>query len=110
MFSFIRFIYKLFNYDIAENEGTVVTSLTGLVSTPSDITASVFKGMQVQSGGLNTEFLFARFVAQIRAHLHVVLCIDPTEDAFKDHIRKYPHASIKTRREERLPFIIILTV
>jgi P-loop containing dynein motor region D4 len=70
----------------------VATTIGGLVNVASERTPTTkgLRGLHVQSGRLSTEFLFTRFAAQVRACLHIILCVDPTEDTFKDQIRKYP--------------------
>lgn len=64
--------------------------------TPEEVEAitasmrSIATAERVARVQVGTEYLYARFIAHVRAYLHVVLCMNPVDEAFAQTMRTYP--------------------
>lgn len=39
---------------------------------------------------ITTETLYSFFIERVRANLHIILCMSPIGDAFRNRLRQYP--------------------
>jgi dynein heavy chain len=74
---------------------TLLTSLSTTLNLPNRFANSSAADLGIgqranQQGDLSSEILYSSFVNQVKKNLHIVICLDPSDSAFKTRIRNFP--------------------